>query len=83
MKVSLLHALHVSLALLIVMVLGNGYLQLDYSGANPHSFGLARLQRDLSESRLTRGRAKIVQNVASGTGDDNDRHCGNRGDFRT
>jgi cytochrome b561 len=83
MKASLLHALHLTLALLIVIVLGDGYLRLDYSGANPHAFGLIRLQRDLTESRLTRGRAKIVQNVVSGTGDNNDRHRRNRGDFRT
>lgn len=36
-----------SLALLIIAVVENGHLHADYSGANPSSLGLARLERDL------------------------------------
>jgi cytochrome b561 len=79
MKVSILHALHVSLALLIIAVVGNGYLHIDYSGASPNSLGLTRMQRDLAETRLMRGRSKIVQNIISGTGDENDNPRSNRG----
>jgi hypothetical protein len=82
MKTSLIRLLHVSLALLIVAVLGNGYLHIDYSGATPSTLGLIRLQRDLAETRLMRARLRIVQNVASGTGDDNDEPRSNRAYFR-
>jgi hypothetical protein len=72
MKASLLGLLHLSIALLVVAVLGNGYLHLDYSGSNPCSLGMTRLQRDLTETRLMRARSKIVQNIIFGTGDNND-----------
>jgi hypothetical protein len=69
MKASLLRVLHMNLTLLVIAVLGNGCLHIDYSGASPSSLGLTRLQRDLAETRLMRERAKIVQNVVFGTGD--------------
>jgi hypothetical protein len=74
MKASLLGLLYVSLVLVVVAVLGNGYLHIDYSGASPSTFGLTRLQRDLAESRLMRARVKIGQNIISGSGDNNARH---------
>ena len=83
MKTSLIRVLHLSLALLIIAVLGNGYLHFDYSGASPSSLGMNRLQRDLAESRLLRARLKIVQNVVSGAGDDHDESRSNRGYSRT
>jgi cytochrome b561 len=82
MKTSLIRMLHMSLALLIVAVLGNGCLHIDYSGASPSSLGMTRLQRDLAESRLMRARLRMVQNVISGTGDNNDEPRSNRGYFR-
>jgi len=48
MKDSLIHALHVSLALLIIAVAENVYVHTDYSGASPSSLGLRRLERDLT-----------------------------------
>jgi hypothetical protein len=82
MKASLLRVLHMNLTLLVIAVLGNGCLHIDYSGASPSSLGLTRLQRDLAETRLMRERAKIVQNVVFGTGDNNDKRCSNRGYLR-
>ena len=69
---SLFRLLNASLAVLVALVLGNGCLHIDYSGATPSTLGLTRLQRDLAEARLTRGRVKIVQNIISGSGDNND-----------
>jgi hypothetical protein len=36
-----------SLALLVVAVIDHGHLQVDFSGAVPHTSGLLRLGRDL------------------------------------
>jgi hypothetical protein len=83
MKASLLRLQHLSVALLVIVVLGNGCLHLDYSGANPRTLGLGRLQRDLTETRLMRARSKIVQNIIFGTGDDNDEQRNERAHIRT
>jgi hypothetical protein len=82
MKASLLRVLHMNLTLLVIAMLGNGGLHIDYSGACPSSLGLTRLRRDLAETRLMRERAKIVQNVVFGTGDNHDKQRGNRGYLR-
>jgi hypothetical protein len=47
MNSAILRARQMSLALLIVAVIDHGHLQVDYSGATPHSSGLLRLGRDL------------------------------------
>jgi hypothetical protein len=82
-KALLLRLLHLSAALLVIAVLGNGCMHIDYSGASPSTLGLTRLQRDLTETRLMRARVKIVQNIIFGTGDNNDEHRGNRAHSRT
>jgi hypothetical protein len=50
MKTSLLHARHISLALLIIAAVENGHSHTDYSGASPSLLGLTRLERDLVRS---------------------------------
>lgn len=82
MKV-LIGLLHLCVAVLVVAVLGSGYLHLDYSGANPRSLGMTRLQRDLAETRLMRARSKIVQNIVFGTGDSDGERRSNRKHIRT
>jgi hypothetical protein len=47
MNSTIFRARQMSLALLIIAVIDNGHLQVDYSGATPHSSGLIRLGRDL------------------------------------
>jgi hypothetical protein len=69
MKALLVRLLRLGSAALVIAVLGNGLMHLDYSGANPSSLGLTRLQRDLAESRLVRARSKMVQNIVPGAGD--------------
>jgi hypothetical protein len=47
MNSTIFRARQMSLALLIAAVIDQGHLQVDYSGATPHSSGLIRLGRDL------------------------------------
>jgi hypothetical protein len=47
MKTPLLRARQMSLTLLVLSALANAHVHADYSGANPTTSGLTRLQRDL------------------------------------
>ena len=49
MNTMVLRAREMSLALLVVAVIDHGHLQVDYSGATPHSSGLMRLGRDFMQ----------------------------------
>jgi hypothetical protein len=62
MITSLFHARQLSSALLVMALVAYAHLDADYSGANPRSSGLQRLERDLL--RRASGTSKAIAEIA-------------------
>jgi hypothetical protein len=60
MSNALHRAREMSLALLVIAVIDNGFLNVDYSGATPNSSGLVRLGRDLMRRATSDPAAEIM-----------------------